>query len=119
VTGFGLLGHGLEMASASGVRLEIEYRKVPFLSGAARYATVGAIAGGLRDNKTYFEPRVQFSISIEKDERLLLFDPQTSGGLLLGVPPDQLDAFLRRAGELGQPVWVIGAAGLGSGIRVE
>ena len=87
VTGFGLLGHGTEMANSSRVALQIEFRKVPFLNGAAGYAAQGAFAGGAHDNDSYFGPGVQFSSSISKSEQMMLFDPQTSGGLLLGVPP--------------------------------
>jgi selenide,water dikinase len=50
---------------------------------------------------------------------MLLFDPQTSGGLLLGVPAEKLEPFLVRAGEVDQPVWVIGSVEAGAGIRVE
>jgi selenide,water dikinase len=119
VTGYGLLGHGTEMANASGVALEVEFRKVPFLNGAAKYAAQRAFAGGLLDNQSYFGPLVKFSGSVETDQQKMLFDPQTSGGLLLGVPPDRIDRFIQRAGEMKQPMWVIGTARQGSGIRVE
>jgi selenide,water dikinase len=62
---------------------------------------------------------VQFSGSIAGDQQKMLFDPQTSGGLLLGVPPGRIDRLIQRAGEMKQPMWVIGAARHGSGIRVE
>jgi selenide,water dikinase len=52
-------------------------------------------------------------------DQMMLFDPQTSGGLLLGVPADRVEDFLRRAAELEQPAWIIGEARDGSGIRVE
>jgi selenide,water dikinase len=119
VTGFGLLGHGMEMANASGLALEIEYHRVPFLKGAAKYAAQRAFAGGLLDNQSYFGPGVQFAGSVGSDQRKMLFDPQTSGGLLLGVPPDRVDRLIQRAGEMQQPMWVIGTARHGSGIRVE
>jgi selenide,water dikinase len=119
VTGFGLLGHGMEMADASGVALEIEFHKLPFLNGAAKYAAQRAFAGGLLDNQSYFGPRVRFAGSVGTDQQKMLFDPQTSGGLLLGVPPDRIDRLIQRAGEMKQPMWVIGTARHGSGIRVE
>ena len=119
VTGFGLLGHGMEMAGASGLALEIEYHKVPFLRGAAKYAALHAFAGGLLDNQSYFGPGVHFAKSVGPDQQRMLFDPQTSGGLLLGVPPDRIDRLIQRAGEIKQPLWVIGSARHGSGIRVE
>jgi selenide,water dikinase len=119
VTGFGLLGHGMEMANASGVALDLEFHNVPFLSGATKYAAQRAFAGGLLDNQSYFGPGVEFAGSVGADQQKMLFDPQTSGGLLLGVPADRIDRFIQRAGEMAQPIWVIGTARQGSGIRVE
>ncbi len=119
VTGFGLLGHGLEMAESAGLALEIEFAKIPFVSGARKYAEKEAFAGGLMDNLAYFGGRVHFDQPLDEPDRMLLFDPQTSGGLLLGVPPRKLAAFERRARELDQPIWVIGEAKKGLGIQVK
>jgi len=119
VTGFSLLGHGWEMANAAGVALEIEFNKVPFISGARKYAEKGAFAGGLFDNRSYFSSHVQFNESMDEPSQMLLFDPQTSGGLLLGVPRETLDAFTARAKEIDQPLWVIGEVKAGTGIRVK
>ena len=118
ITGYSLLGHGLEMAEASGVALKLDFAAIPFTSGARKYAEKGAFAGGAIDNKKYFESRVGFSGSIDELSRMLLFDPQTSGGLLLGVPREKLDPFLARAKELVQPAWIVGEVRLGSGIQV-
>jgi len=119
ITGFSLLGHGMEMAGAAGVMLEIEYAKIPFVSGARKYAEMGTFPGGGFDNQKYFGPRVKFDPAIDEQSRLLLFDPQTSGGLLLGVPHEKLGAFQARAKELDQPVWIIGEVKEGLGIRVK
>lgn len=119
ITGFGLLGHGLEMAEASGVSLFLDFNKIPFVSGARKYAGKGCFAGGAFDNKMYFESQVAFPLSIDEENQMLLFDPQTSGGLLLGVPPARLKSFLARAAELDQPAWEIGRVEAGSGIRVR
>jgi selenide,water dikinase len=119
VTGFGLLGHAWEMADASQVGLDIWYRKVPLLEGALKYVRLGALAGGLFDNQRYFGPHVEFKPGLGDAAELVLFDPQTSGGLLLGVPRSRLDDFTSRARELDQEAWVIGEARPGSGIRVE
>lgn len=118
ITGYSLLGHGLEMAEASGVSLKLEFPNIPFISGARRYAEKGAYAGGAFDNKMHFESGVTFADSIDEPGQMLLFDPQTSGGLLLGVPRESLDSFLTRATELDQPAWLIGEVGSGSGIQV-
>ena len=107
------------MADHAGVALEIDHDKVPFVSGARKYADMGTFAGGLFDNRSYFGPHVTFNETIDEAGRMMLFDPQTSGGLLLGVPEEQLEAFLKRATEEGQPVWEIGKVMEGKGIRVK
>jgi len=119
ITGFSLLGHAMEMADASGVALFLDYAKIPFVSGARKYAEMWAFPGGASDNRLYFGPRVEFASSIDEASQMMLFDPQTSGGLLLGVPKAKLANFLSLARERNQPVWVIGEAQQGSGIRVE
>lgn len=119
ITGYSLLGHGLEMAEASGVLLSFEFGKIPFTSGARKYSEMGCFAGGAFDNKSHYESRVGFAGSIDEENQMLLFDPQTSGGLLLGVPPGSLDSFLARAAAMDQPVWVIGRVDSGAGTQVE
>lgn len=119
VTGFSLLGHGLEMAEASGVALQFDYAQIPFVSGARKYAEMWAFPGGASDNRVHFGPQVTFDPSIDEAAQMLLFDPQTSGGLLMGVPGDKLENFKSRARELKQPVWVIGEVYTGSGIEVK
>ena len=118
VTGFSLLGHASEMAKASGVSINIDYAKLPFLAGARAYAEKGFFPGGAFDNKSYFSPNVQLSASLDEPDEMLLFDPQTSGGLMLGVPENKMNGLLLRAKEVDQPVWNIGIAGTGSGIRI-
>jgi selenide,water dikinase len=106
------------MAEASGVALKFEFNKIPFISGARKYAEMGCFAGGAFDNKTHFEPKVGFSGSIDEQAQMLLFDPQTSGGLLMGVPQEKLDSLRTKADKLGQKIWVIGKVQQGSGIQV-
>jgi len=119
ITGYSLLGHGMEMAEASGVSMNFELAKIPFLSGARNYAEQGIFPGGAFDNKKHFEAKVDFADAIDEPNQMLLFDPQTSGGLLLGVPRGKLEAFLTQANELGQPAWVIGEVQSGSGIQIH
>lgn len=91
VTGFGLLGHAREMALASGVTLEIEAESVPALPGALEYAAAGALPGGWKNNREFVEPCVHYVRAVDAARDALLFDPQTSGGLLLACaepPPD-------------------------------
>jgi selenide,water dikinase len=119
ITGYGLLGHGLEMAEASGVRLVLEARAIPFLAGARKYVLAGCVPGGSADNQVYFGPRVRFDPSLDEYARTLLFDAQTSGGLLVCVPPGSHQAFKTAAAERGLPAWVIGSVEAGSGIEVR
>ncbi len=119
VTGFSLLGHGLEMAEASGVAFQLDISAIPFVNGAHKYAGLGTFPGGGFDNRSFFGPRVELDPSVDEPTEMLLFDPQTSGGLLLAVPAGRLDAFQARARELAQPVWVIGTAAAGKGIQVK
>ena len=118
ITGFSLLGHAWEMAEASGVALRFEHTRIPFTSSAQRYAQDFIFPGGASDNRLYYEPHVRFEEGIDEPDQMLLFDPQTSGGLLLAVPAQKLPAFLTRAAAIEQPVWVIGEAQTGEGIVV-
>jgi len=119
ITGYSLLGHGMEMAEASGVSLKFSFMDIPFISGARKYAGQGVFPGGAFDNRKYFESNVEFADSIDEPNQMLLFDPQTSGGLLLGVPREKLDSLLTRALEMRQPAWVIGSVDQGKGISVS
>jgi selenide,water dikinase len=119
ITGYSLLGHGLEMANASGVSLRIDLAKVPFVAGARKYAEKGIFPGGAFDNRSYFGSQVDFAKSISEPEQMLLFDPQTSGGLCLGVPQEKLESFLSRAQEISLPVYEIGRVEEGKGIQVS
>jgi len=118
ITGFGFLGHASEMAQASGVSLKIDYSQIPLLSGASEYAEKGIFPGGAFDNKSHFEKFVSFADGIDEAAQMLLFDPQTSGGLLFGVERGQLEVLQQRAKALNQPIWVIGEAQAGQGIYI-
>lgn len=85
VTGFGLMGHAREMALASGVTLEIDSQLLEFLPGALEYAAAGAIPGGLNNNRAFASSCVQVAAGIRPEVEALLYDPQTSGGLLLSM----------------------------------
>jgi selenide,water dikinase len=118
ITGFSLLGHAYEMADASGVGIRFADHKIPFISGARKYADQFIFPGGTYDNRLYFGSNVHFDPSLDEPSQLLLFDAQTSGGLLLAVPPDRLEQLQSRAAQLDQPVWVIGEVVQGKGIEV-
>jgi len=119
ITGFGLLGHAWEVAAASGVGLRFEFKKIPFVGGARRYADEFIFPGGSSDNRIYFGHHVRFAKELDEPSQMLLFDAQTSGGLLLCVPPEKLDGLLERAAEFGQPLWPVGEVIAGEKITVE
>ena len=119
ITGFSLLGHAFEMSKASKVKIVIEAKSVPFLSMARSYGQKGYFAGGASDNRIFFSSGVNFSASIDEVTEMLLFDPQTSGGLLIACPPEKLDEFISEAKKLKQQFWVIGHAETGKGIQVD
>ena len=118
ITGYSLLGHGTEMAQASEVSLKFDFGAIPFISGARKYAEQWIFPGGAVDNRKHFESHVHFEDAIDEPNRMLLFDPQTSGGLLLGVPRAKVDSFLARAREIDQAAWMIGKVEAGTGIKV-
>jgi selenide,water dikinase len=118
ITGFSLLGHGWEIAQASGVGLRIDYSKVPFVSGAQRSAQEWIFPGGTLDNRHYYQEHVRFSPAIDEATQVLLFDAQTSGGLLVCVPPGILEALMAKAEQIGQPLWEIGEVVPGNQIEV-
>ena len=86
VTGFGLIGHAREMALASGVTLEIAVDRLHFLPGALEYARAGAIPGGLKNNREFASCVVETARELLAEVEDLLYDPQTSGGLLISLP---------------------------------
>lgn len=118
ITGFSLLGHAWEMASTSGVGLRFDWDRIPFTQGAKRYAEQFIFPGGASDNRLYFQEHVNFTRQLEEHEIMLLFDPQTSGGLLLSVPQENVEEILSRANEINQPLWVIGEVVDGDTIEI-
>ena len=92
VTGFGFIGHAREMALGSGVTLEIEVDRLQFLPGAIEYARAGAIPGGLNNNKDFASCVVESMRELPEEIENLLYDPQTSGGLLIALPESDADA---------------------------
>ncbi len=108
ITGFGLAGHAHEMAHLSGCALHLEYAALPWLPGAQRYAEQWIFPGGSERNEHYYSQWVQWQRPLAAWQRQLLFDPQTSGGLLVAVVPGEAAALLQHA-----PGWIIGRAAVG------
>lgn len=119
ITGFSLLGHASEMAEHSGVCLRIHSEQVPLLPGAREYAGSWLFPGGSKRNADYFARWVRASPHVSEELLMLFYTPETSGGLLIAVPPPRLpdvEGFMRAAR---QPCWRIGEVVAGAGILVE
>jgi selenide,water dikinase len=95
VTGFGLIGHAREMALASVVTLEIEVDCLRFLPGAVAYSRAGAIPGGLKNNREFASFAVERAREIPEEIENLVYDPQTSGGLLIALPESDAKELVR------------------------
>jgi selenide,water dikinase len=108
ITGFGLLGHATEMADGGGVTFSLRLDAIPFLPGVEGYADQWLFPGGSAANQQAYEAGVQFAADITAEEKMLLFDAQTSGGLLIAVPDDHLDAFAAEMDQRGAPWWHVG-----------
>jgi selenide, water dikinase len=108
VTGFGLLGHAREMAIGSRVTLEIDHRRFTWLPGALEAARGGFFSGGMKNNREFVEGCVAFDDAVAPEYRALLFDPQTSGGLLAAVDPRAADAAESALARRNLPVQRIG-----------
>jgi selenide,water dikinase len=96
ITGFGLIGHAIEVARASGVSIEIRHQLLPLLPGALEYSREGYCAGGLTSNREFFSTDVQIDPGVASDIQNVLFDPQTSGGLLVFCESQDADALLQK-----------------------
>jgi selenide,water dikinase len=108
VTGFGLLGHAREMVAGRDVSLEIAHRKLDYLPGAVQAAREGFLAGGLKNNREWLCGCVEFADSVSEEFRNLLYDPQTSGGLLVAVAAEAAEAALAALSKRGVAARAIG-----------
>jgi selenide,water dikinase len=98
VTGFGMIGHAYEMAEAGGVTFEIDVEAIPVLGGVRGLVCEGLVPAGCYRNRDHYSGALGGNTRVETEEELLsLFDPQTSGGLLISIPPEQAALFSREA----------------------
>jgi selenide,water dikinase len=118
VTGYGILGHAHEVAAASDVALRLDAGRMPLLPGALEYASRGIVTGGASRNRSHLQDKVTFSDEVTEDMRHILFDAQTSGGLLLAVAPEKAADVEARFAAAELPVWRVGEVVEGRGIRV-
>jgi selenide,water dikinase len=115
VTGFGLLGHALNIARCSKVNLIIHYDEVPFMHGVKDIITTGLVQKGAKNNLDFVENHSSFPRHFEKTDKLTLVDPQTSGGLLISLPRNRLKKFDSICKREKLPYWIIGEVKKGKG----
>ena len=119
VTGFGLLGHGLEMARASGTTFVFDATSLPALPGALELARAGVETGGAAHNRRFVLPALSVSDDVSAELVTLAHDPQTSGGLLAAIPADRLAAVEADLHSAGVESWRVGRVKAADGPGVE
>lgn len=107
ITGFGIMGHGFEMASASEVTFKLYKDKLPLINGVKEYAQMGLIPAGCYNNKKYLQGKYELR-NIEPWLEDVLFDPQTSGGLLISISSSEGKAMMEKLSKLEIPSQIIG-----------
>jgi selenide,water dikinase len=117
VTGFALLGHAYEMASQSEARFRFYFERVPFLPGAKEYANLWLFPGGSCNNQRTFQDHISFD-GLEEEMQMLLFTPETSGGLLIALPPADADRLETLFQQADQSIWRVGEVVEGDGLEV-
>ena len=115
ITGYSLLGHGHEMAHLSHVALEIDFSSLQWLDSALSYAKQDIFPGGMVRNQDYFSQWTQFKDNLAEFEEHLLFDPQTSGGLLMSVEQSVADNLLQELLDAGEQAFFVGHVVEGDG----
>lgn len=108
ITGFGLLGHALEMAEGSDVTININYKSIPLIKNSLEYARMGLVPAGTYANKTHIGDKVLFEENVPEDIKDVLYDPQTSGGLMISVSKEDSKQVLERLKNSKLPYGVIG-----------
>jgi len=96
ITGFGLIGHAFEMAKHSGVSIVFETKKIDYLEEALYLSSIGMVPAGSYNNKHFTENSVKFEIELKEEEKMIFYDAQTSGGLLISVPSEKADTLVKR-----------------------
>ncbi len=108
ITGFGLLGHVLEMAEGSDKTIRIDSDKVPIVEAAVKYARMGLVPGGTYSNKSHLESKIKLEGDLADEIVDILYDPQTAGGLLISIKPEKIDELLEDLKGLDTDFGVIG-----------
>ncbi len=118
ITGFGLLGHGAEMALASAAAFVIRAADTPVLPGVWEYIAAGYLTRGHVRNPQHFGKHVTFAANVPPAQRILLWEAETSGGLLVAVPATEVEHFRAACKDSQQPCWEIGFVQAGAGLHV-
>jgi selenide,water dikinase len=118
ITGFGLLGHAWEMVREGGICFRFHLDSLPFVYGSQALADAWLFPGGSNRNEEAYRPHVRFAPPISEEMQMLMFTPETSGGLLIALPPGEVARYQARCAARGQPVWVVGEVMEGDGIEV-
>ena len=119
ITGFALLGHAFEMAEASAVAFRFSASAIPIMDGALGYAEAGQLTGGAGRNRSWLKPHVRFDTDVPRPLEDLLYDPQTSGGLLMAVAPDRHADLVAELTRRDVPAYTIGVVEAGAGLVIS
>jgi selenide,water dikinase len=120
VTGFGVLGHALEMASGTRVTITIESSRLPVLEGAVHLAQAGYLTGGCKRNRNYLDDKVSIDPAVPQGLVQVAFDPQTSGGLLIAISAARAPSLVRALRASGiRAAGIVGYATARKGARVR
>jgi selenide,water dikinase len=119
ITGYGLAGHAFEMAAGAGVTIRITAASLPLLPRARELAELGMIPGGANANRDFMTGRISVAASVDPNLDKVIYDPQTSGGLLIAIPADQGDTFLSACNSRSLPAVRIGDVLQNTGIPVD
>jgi len=115
ITGYSLIGHGQEIARLSHIDLNIQFSQLKWYPGALAYGEADIFPGGMHRNREYFSAWVTLDVQLEDWQEYLLYDPQTSGGLLISVHPDIAPDLLSDLTNAGEEAAIIGSVTAGSG----
>ena len=108
VTGFGLAGHLLEMAKGSKKNIKLYTRQVPLLKNVLEFANMGMVPAGAHKNRKFFQGLIEVDKGVDRAVLDLMFDPQTSGGLLISMVKSKGKAFVEKMETSGHKAWIIG-----------
>lgn len=116
VTGFAIVGHAAEMAEQSGTTFHLDARALPALPGARELAAAGAVTGGASRNREQLGDRIRLAADLDEETGHLLYDPQTSGGLLIAIPEAAAEALRGQIAAVEGDCWVVGRVEAGPAI---